>query len=105
MGIDVRDIPAEAAALLPDRLRAAGFEVEVGPVVDPSRPDRVGTRALCRRGRDVQRIGWCRIPGRPEICRVSIGNAWGWRASARRRLQAEVTAVIDQNGGCWPFPP
>lgn len=107
MGVDVRDMPAEAAAALPDRLREAGFDVEVVSGSHPRDPEVVITRAICRRGGDRQRLGWGPAPGKPGECRVGIANAGGWRRSVRERryrLQAEVTAIIERGGGYWPFP-
>ena len=106
MGFDVRDMPTEAAAALPDRLREAGFDVGVLTGPHPQHPEVIVTRVVCRRGGDEQRLNWGPASGKPGECRIGIANARGWRRSARERrgrLQAEVTAVIEQAGGYWPF--
>jgi hypothetical protein len=107
MGIDVRDMPNEAAASLPDRFREAGFDCEVSQKPHPQKPDVVVTRLRIRRGGDSQFLGWMPVSSKPGQCRVSIGNATGWRRSVqerRSRLQSDVTSIIEQNGGYWPFP-
>ena len=106
MGTDVRDIPVEAASVLPNRLRKAGFVVEVSIESHPQYPEIVITRAICRRGSDMQRLGWGPALSKPGECRVGIANARGWRRSVRERryrLQAEITAIIEGGGGYWPF--
>jgi hypothetical protein len=106
MGADVRDMPIEAAASLPDRLRKVGYDVEVSSGPHPQYPGVIVTRAICRRGADVQRLGWGPVSGKHGECRVGIANARGWRRSIRKRryrLQAEVTAIIEQSRGYRPF--
>lgn len=107
MGIDVRDMPDAAAVSLPDRLREAGFDVDVSRSPHPQLPALVVTRILCRRGKDVQTLESRPSGGKPGERRVYIANARGWRRSVRLRrcqLQEDVTSIIEQNGGHWPFP-
>lgn len=106
MGTDVRDISAEAALGLPDRLRGAGFQIEISCEPHPHRPEIIITRVICRRGCDEQRLGWDPVADKPGECRIGIANAWGWRRSARERryrFQQDVTAIIESAGGYWPF--
>jgi hypothetical protein len=107
MGVDIRYIPAEAVSALPDRLREAGFVVEIGSETTSQHAGVVVTLAKCRRGGDTQRLGWNPIPGRPGVFCMGIINARGWRRSVRERrerLQAEVTSIIESSGGYSPFP-
>ena len=107
MGVDVRDMPIEAVASLPDRLREAGFLVKMCSGPHPQHPEIVVTRAFCRRGGDTQRLVWFPASGKPGECRVVIANARGWSRSIRdrrTRLQEDVTAIIKATGGYWPFP-
>jgi hypothetical protein len=107
MGVDIRDMPVAAAEALPGRFREAGFDVEVISESHPQYPGVTITRVVCRRGSDEQFVGWSCAAVKPGEYRVSIGNAQGWRRSVRERryrLQAEVTAIIEQGGGYWPFP-
>ena len=107
VGIDVRDMPSEAATSLPDLLREAGFDIEAGSEPHRRHPDVVITWLRCRRGDDSQGISWMSALSPPGHIRVYIGNATGWRRSVherRSRLQADVTAIIERNGGYWPFP-
>jgi hypothetical protein len=83
LGLDVRELPRAAAGGLPDRLRAAGFEVEVNQEPHRQIPGATLTRVSCRRGEDVQALFWLEGPREPEECRVIIPNAWAWRASVR----------------------
>ena len=99
MGVDIRVMSADPALTLPDRLREAGFVVELR---SEQRPDVVVTLATCRRGRDTQRLGWNSIPGQSGVYHVGIGNAWAWRRTVlerRRRLQDDVTSIIEKCGG------
>jgi len=105
MGLDVRDLPRAAVESLPDRLCAAGFEVDVTREPHSQIPGAILIRIQCRRGGDVQSLVWLDENGEPEECRVFIPNARAWRASVRdrrRRLQADVTDVIEQAGGRFP---
>jgi hypothetical protein len=101
MGLDIRDVPRAAVDDLPDLLRSAGFEVVVGRKPH-GLPGVVTSVVSCRRGEDVQNLIWHEEPSELSACRVYIPNAWGWRASTRRRrqrLQIDVTTVIEQAGG------
>ena len=105
MGVDIRDIPAEAVSAIPDKLRHAGFAIEVRNEPDSQHPQIILTLVICRRGKDVQRLGWG-PSGQPGVLRIGIGNVQGWRRSVRDRrsqLQAEVTSIIEASGGYWPF--
>lgn len=99
MGVDIRVMSADPAVALPDRLREAGFVVELRR---EQRPGVVVTLATCRRGGDTQRLGWNAIPGQSGVYHVGIGNAWAWRRTVlerRRRLQDDVTSIIETCGG------
>ena len=105
MGRDARDIPRAGAEGLPDRLRDAGFDVRVTRETLRQFPDIVVTHVSCRRGEDVQTFLCEPAPGKPDECRITIFNAWSWWRSVqarRNRLQADVTTIIEQSGGCFP---
>lgn len=107
MGVDVRDMSCVEASALPDRLRAAGLEVEVSFGPHPRLGGMVITRVSCRRDSDTQSLEVCSpLPDKPDECRVFIRNARGWLDPVRRRreqLQAEVTGIIEGSGGYWPY--
>lgn len=105
MGLDVRDLPPSALEDLPDRLRAAGFEVDVTHEPHRQIAGATLTRVGCRRGEDVQTLFWLEGVVEPNGGGVIIPNAWSWWASVRnrrRRLQADVTDVLEQAGGRFP---
>src|SRR4051812_4030645 len=120
MGPDFRVISKSTVEDLPSRLRQAGFDVTVQQ--KNLSAGSVEVRAECRRGDDVQIVEWGlysdtflrRYNREPNAdwdeskeCDVLIWNAWSWWPSTfrrRRRLQKDVTAVIEQAGGYWPFP-
>lgn len=107
MGVDIRDIPADAAAALPEQFREAGFDVELIVAPDPQDRGIMVTQAICRRRGDEQRLSWGWKAGKPGDCRIAIANAHGWRRSVRERrdlMQKEITVIIERAGGYWPFP-
>jgi hypothetical protein len=106
MGVAIMDLPADSVVTLPDRLREAGFEVEICSEPSPEHPDVIVTLATCRRGGDTQRLGWNPVPGQPVVYRVGIGMARGWRRSVRERrlrMHQEITSIVEASGGYWPF--
>jgi hypothetical protein len=106
MGVGMLDMPAEAAARLPECLRDAGVSVEV-TAGTPQQPGIVSTRLRCRRRSDVLSIGWASSPDRPGYCWVWYQVPWHWwppTRRRRRRLMEDVVMIIEQNGGSWPFP-
>lgn len=70
MGVDIRVMSADPALVLPDRLREAGFVVELR---SEQRPGVVVTLATCRRGGETQRLGWDATPGQAGMYHVGIG--------------------------------
>jgi hypothetical protein len=106
MGLDVRNIPRLAGDNLPDRLRNAGFDVEV--IRKPASQLPAGTITIvnCRRGEDVQFLIWGPDFDNPNEYQIQIANAWSWWPSVhkrRDRLQRDVTAIIEQSGGHRPW--
>lgn len=104
MDMDVRDIPKDTVASLPEHFRAAGFEVHVTRKANTRFPEVMTTFVSCRRGKDAQVVFWHEEPDERNW-RVYIRCAWGWRAATRarrRRLQADVTAVFEAAGGYFP---
>lgn len=101
MGLDERTMPVRSLAVLPDRLRDAGFEVEVVNESSHDAEDCPITVLKCRRGLDTQLLTWCAESESPDVC-IYIANAWAWRGHVHQRrsaMQAEVTTIIEQNGG------
>lgn len=99
MGLDERSMPVRSLMVLPDRLRDAGFVVEV---VEESGTNPKVTVIRCRRAADTQLLTWCDEPDISDVCHIYIPNAWAWRRHLHERrsaIQAQVTAIIEENGG------
>ena len=99
MGADVRNLPAEAAAALPYKLRQAGIQAEVSNWENPQHPAVKGILLSCRQKDHELIVGLAPDASRPGEWRVVIPN----KSGRLYELQMAVTAVIEQSGGYWPF--
>ncbi|MDB5336734.1 MAG: hypothetical protein JWN70_2353 [Planctomycetaceae bacterium] len=107
MGLDERVMAVHALVALPDRLRAAGFDVEVTDDSNPEFPNNPITVITCRRGPDSQVLFWSHYPDDSGECSLYIANAWAWIKYIHKRrsmLQADVTSIIEQYGGRSSLP-
>ncbi len=100
MGIDERDMLDADVELLPDRLRAAGFEIAVSREPYPPFPDLIVIDVRYPGGKDVQ--SFVCIQEQLGQRKIYIANAWSWWPAVQKRrekLQEDVTAAIEQSGG------
>ncbi|MDB5336219.1 MAG: hypothetical protein JWN70_1838 [Planctomycetaceae bacterium] len=100
MGIDERDMLDADVEVLPDRLRAAGFEIAVSCEPYPGFLDLIVVDVRSADGKDTQ--SFVCIQEQPGQRKIYIANAWSWWPAVqnrRQKLQDDVTAVIDQSGG------
>lgn len=106
MGLDERIMSLRSLEVLPDRLREAGFDVDVTHELCSKDPRYTITVLKCRRGVDSQVLTWSPDPERSDECEVYIVNAWAWLSHVHKRrsaLQMDVTTIIEQNGGYSSF--
>jgi hypothetical protein len=70
MGVQIREMPDDAARSLEKSLREAGLIVDVSECATAGVPDLQGSEIRCRRGRDDQVVRLYPLRRRPE----SVGS-------------------------------
>jgi hypothetical protein len=108
MGVQIREMPDDAARSLDKALHEAGLTVVLSECTPPGMPDVQGTEIRCRRGKDEQTVRLFPHPRTTGERWIMIPVPWSvrpWVSKRRRDLHLDVVDVIDRNGGHFPFSP